>query len=111
MEEALWQVAPDAGVVASASLVGGSLAKVLDGLGAAATGASGIALGAASAATGALAAKAFTERSDRLAVEQRLAEVKRHAPQSCPISLEPLVAVRQMIEAVDWHHARTDSSH
>ena len=32
MEEALWQVAPDAGV-ASASLVGGSLAKVLDGLG------------------------------------------------------------------------------
>ena len=33
MEEALWHVAPDAGVVASASLVGGSLAKVLDGLG------------------------------------------------------------------------------
>ena len=33
MEEALWQVAPDAGVVASASLMGGSFTKMLETLG------------------------------------------------------------------------------
>jgi hypothetical protein len=34
MEEVLWQVAPDAGVVASASFMGGSFTKVLLSLGA-----------------------------------------------------------------------------
>ena len=76
MEEVLWQVGPDAGV-ASASLVGGSLAKVMDGLGAAVTGVSSVAVGAVSAATGALAAKAFTERQEALWVAKRLQEVKR----------------------------------
>lgn len=33
MEEVLWQVAPDAGVVASASFMAGSFTKVLDSLG------------------------------------------------------------------------------
>jgi len=37
----------------------------------------GFAVGAVSAATGALAAKAFSEHSERLAIEERLAEVKR----------------------------------
>ncbi|CAJ1388311.1 unnamed protein product [Effrenium voratum] len=102
---ALWQVAPDAGVVASASLVGGSLSRLLATLG----GAGGsMALGAASAATGALAAKAFSERTEQQAVELRLLEVKRHAPQSCPISLEPLSAARQMLEAVEWCLAKEE---
>ncbi|CAE7383989.1 unnamed protein product [Symbiodinium microadriaticum] len=102
MQDALWEVAPEAGVVASAGVVGGSLLKVLDSFGAAATGISGAAVGAVSATAGALAAKALTERNERAAIEKRLFEVKRHAPQSSPLSLEPLVAVRQMFEAIDW---------
>lgn len=80
MEEVLWQVGPDG--VASASLVGGSLAKVMDGLGAAVTGVSSVAVGAVSAATGALAAKAFTERQEALCVAKRLQEVKRRLARS-----------------------------
>ncbi|CAJ1343522.1 unnamed protein product, partial [Effrenium voratum] len=78
-------------------------------LGSRACGAGGsMALGAASAATGALAAKAFSERTEQQAVELRLLEVKRHAPQSCPISLEPLSAARQMLEAVEWCLAKEE---
>ncbi|CAE7943357.1 unnamed protein product [Symbiodinium necroappetens] len=102
MQDALWEVAPEASVVASAGVVGGSLLKVLDSFGAVATGISGAAVGAVSATAGALAAKALTERNERAAIEKRLFEVKRHAPQSSPLSLEPLVAVRQMFEAIDW---------
>ena len=102
MQDALWEVAPEAGVVASAGVVGGSLLKVFDAFGAAAAGVSGAAVGAVSATAGALAAKAFSDRNERQAIEKRLLEVKRHAPQSSPLSLQPLLAVRQMFEAVDW---------
>ena len=102
MQDALWEVAPEAGAVASAGVVGGSLLKLMDALGAAAVGVSGVAVGAASATAGALAAKVCTDRNERFAVERRLAEVKRHAPQSSPLSLEPLLAVRQLLEALDW---------
>ena len=45
--------------------------------GAAAFAGGGFAAGAVSAATGALAAKAVSDRSERRAIEERLAEVKR----------------------------------
>ncbi|CAE7449205.1 unnamed protein product [Symbiodinium pilosum] len=102
MQDVLWEVVPEAGVVASAGVVGGSLLKLLDTFGAAAAGVSGVAVGAVSATVGALAAKTFTDRHDRLAVEKRLMDVKRHAPQSSPLSLQPLLAIRQMLEAMDW---------
>ena len=102
MQDVLWEVVPEAGVVASAGVVGGSLLKLLDTFGAAAAGVSGVAVGAVSATVGALAAKTFTDRHDRLAVEKRLMDVKRHAPQSSPLSVQPLLAIRQMLEAMDW---------
>lgn len=48
--------------------------------GAAAFAGGGFAAGAVSAATGALAAKAFSDRSERWAIDERLHEVKRSSP-------------------------------
>ena len=31
-----------------------------------------------------------------------------HAPQSCPISMDPLLALRQLISAVDWCLAKEE---
>eukprot|EP00931_Biecheleriopsis_adriatica_P122745 TRINITY_DN97773_c0_g1_i1.p1 TRINITY_DN97773_c0_g1~~TRINITY_DN97773_c0_g1_i1.p1 ORF type:complete len:693 (-),score=134.54 TRINITY_DN97773_c0_g1_i1:53-2131(-) len=60
----------------------------------------GVGLGAAAA--GALAAKFWCDRADGTAIAQRLAEVRRHAPCSCVSGMDPLVAIRQLLEAVDW---------
>mmetsp|Transcript_58319 Transcript_58319/g.103614 ORF Transcript_58319/g.103614 Transcript_58319/m.103614 type:complete len:695 (+) Transcript_58319:92-2176(+) len=106
MEDAAAAVAApkEAAILASFGVLGGLSNIVMTqaaGMAAAPLSA-GVAVGAASAAVGALAAKAWCERYDYHAVEARLAEVKRHAPQASTVCVEPLDAIRQLLESLDW---------
>ncbi|CAE7676140.1 unnamed protein product [Symbiodinium pilosum] len=60
------------------------------------------AVGSMSAAAGAVVAKLLCADSDVQAHGQRLEEVKRQATQSSPAAIDPVVAVRHMLETVDW---------
>eukprot|EP00930_Biecheleria_cincta_P041475 TRINITY_DN28431_c0_g2_i1.p1 TRINITY_DN28431_c0_g2~~TRINITY_DN28431_c0_g2_i1.p1 ORF type:complete len:738 (-),score=106.23 TRINITY_DN28431_c0_g2_i1:181-2394(-) len=108
MEDAATLAAgPEAAVVASAGLLGGfsNLLMSASAGAAGAAGGAGLLLGAFSAAAGALAAKSWCDRTDQAAISERLLEVRRHLPQSTALGVDPVDAMRQLLQFLDWYLA------
>ncbi|CAE7417669.1 yciC [Symbiodinium sp. CCMP2456] len=59
------------------------------------------AVGCISAAAGVVVAKLWTE-SEANEIDQRLEEVKRQALERSPAGIDPVVAVRHLLETLDW---------